>query len=123
MSSLTIENPGASAEAIQHHYDAGNDFYQLWLDPTITYSAALWEENDTLESAQIRKLDYHINQARVSNANRVLDVGCGWGSTLKHLVDVHNVKQAVGLTLSNGQAERISLFQHPQIEVRVESWS
>ena len=123
MSNLTIQNPGASAEAIQHHYDAGNDFYQLWLDPTITYSAALWEDDDTLESAQIRKLDYHINQAKASNANRVLDIGCGWGSTVKRLVDVHNVKQAVGLTLSVGQAERISSFQHPQIDVRVESWS
>lgn len=123
MTTLTTQNPGASAEAIQHHYDVSNEFYRLWLDSTNTYSAALWEDNDTLELAQIRKLDYHINQARASNAKRVLDVGCGWGSTLKRLVEVHGVQQAVGLTLSNSQAEWISSFNQPQIDARVESWS
>jgi cyclopropane-fatty-acyl-phospholipid synthase len=123
VTTLTTQNPGASAEAIQHHYDVSNEFYRLWLDSTNTYSAALWEDNDTLELAQIRKLDYHINQARASNAKRVLDVGCGWGSTLKRLVEVHGVQQAVGLTLSNSQAEWISSFNQPQIDARVESWS
>ncbi|MBE9037514.1 class I SAM-dependent methyltransferase [aff. Roholtiella sp. LEGE 12411] len=123
MTTLTTQNPGASAEAIQHHYDVSNEFYRLWLDSTNTYSAALWEDNDTLELAQIRKLDYHINQARANNAKRVLDVGCGWGSTLKRLVEVHGVQQAVGLTLSNSQAEWISSFNQPQIDARVESWS
>ncbi|MBD6618042.1 class I SAM-dependent methyltransferase [Komarekiella sp. 'clone 1'] len=123
MTTLTTQNPGASAEAIQHHYDVSNEFYRLWLDSTNTYSAALWEDNDTLELAQIRKLDYHINQAKASNAKRVLDVGCGWGSTLKRLVEVHGVQQAVGLTLSNSQAEWISSFNQPQIDARVESWS
>jgi cyclopropane-fatty-acyl-phospholipid synthase len=123
VTTLTTQNPGASAEAIQHHYDVSNEFYRLWLDSTNTYSAALWEDNDTLELAQIRKLDYHINQARANNAKRVLDVGCGWGSTLKRLVEVHGVQQAVGLTLSNSQAEWISSFNQPQIDARVESWS
>ena len=60
MTILTRHNSGASAAAIQHHYDVSNDFYRLWLDPTLTYSSALWEPGDTLDAAQIRKIDFHI---------------------------------------------------------------
>ena len=123
MNSEKNPNTGASAEAIQHHYDVGNEFYRLWLDSTLTYSCALWEENDTLESAQIRKIDFHVKQARASGAERVLDVGCGWGATLKRLVEKHEVKQACGLTLSQTQAAWIASFNDPRIDVRVESWS
>jgi|SRR5579863_711856 len=115
-------NLGASAEAIQHHYDVGNEFYQLWLDSSCTYSCALWEGNDTLEQAQTRKLDYHIFQSRAERAGRVLDVGCGWGSLLKRLVQAHGVGQAVGLTLSEKQAKHIIGFNEPRITVRLESW-
>lgn len=123
MNSVKTHNTGASAEAIQHHYDVNNDFYRIWLDSTNTYSSALWEENDDLELAQLRKIDFHIERARAKGTKRVLDVGCGWGSTLKRLVEMHGVEQAVGLTLSKAQAEWIASFNHPQIEVKLESWS
>jgi cyclopropane-fatty-acyl-phospholipid synthase len=116
------QNPGASLEAIQYHYDVGNSFYRLWLDGSLTYSSALWEDNDTLEMAQLRKIDYHINQARAHEAKRVLDIGCGWGSVLKRLVAAYGVGQAAGLTLSEAQAKWITSFDIPQIEVRLESW-
>ena len=91
---------GASAEAIQAHYDTGNAFYRLWLDPTRTYSCALWDEADALEEAQIDKLDYHIEQAQAAGTGQVLDIGCGWGSLLERLTTAHGVERAVGLTLS-----------------------
>jgi cyclopropane-fatty-acyl-phospholipid synthase len=119
---MTAAAPGASAEAIQYHYSIGNEFYRLWLDNTITYSGALWEEGDTLETAQFRKLDYHISQARVQSGARVLDVGCGWGSCLKRLVEKYDVGQAVGLTLSQAQADWIASCHLPRTEVRVETW-
>ena len=117
------QSPGASLEAIQHHYDVGNSFYRLWLDGSLTYSSALWEEHDTLETAQLRKIDYHISQARGHQAKRVLDIGCGWGSVLKRLVAACGVEQAVGLTLSAAQAKWIASFDIPQIEVCLESWA
>lgn len=123
MHTMKTENPGASLEAIHHHYDIGNDFYRLWLDSTLTYSGALWEEGDTLESAQLRKIDFHVTQARAHGAKSVLDVGCGWGSVLRRLVDVHGVERAVGLTLSDAQVEWNLAFNHPRIEVHLESWS
>jgi cyclopropane-fatty-acyl-phospholipid synthase len=120
---MTTRNLGASPQAIQYHYDVSNDFYRLWVDRSFTYSCAMWEDNDTLESAQMRKLDFHVEQARAKNATRVLDVGCGWGSLLQRLVEVHGVEQAVGLTLSKAQAEWNWARQHPRIDVRLESWT
>ena len=59
------EYQGASSAAIRHHYDVGNEFYALWLDPTLTYSCALWEgDDDTLQTAQERKFDYFAQEER-----------------------------------------------------------
>jgi cyclopropane-fatty-acyl-phospholipid synthase len=114
---------GASPEAIQRHYDVGNDFYRLWLDDSMSYSCALWEgAADSLETAQTRKIDYHIAQARAAGAARVLDIGCGWGAVLKRLTTVHGAGRAVGLTLSREQEEWAVSAPDPRIEVRRESW-
>jgi cyclopropane-fatty-acyl-phospholipid synthase len=117
------EGAGASVGAIQHHYDLSNTFYALWLDASRTYSCAMWEANDSLESAQQRKLDYHIEVSRARDAAKVLDVGCGWGSALVRLVEHAGVGRAVGLTLSEEQAKYIRGRAHPRIDVRVESWA
>lgn len=117
-----IDYQGATAESIKHHYDVSNDFFALWLDTDLTYTCALWDGGDTLESAQKRKLDYLIDGARAAGARRVLDVGCGWGSLLERLVRAHGVQQAVGLTLSDSQAERLRELALERTEVRVENW-
>lgn len=114
---------GASPEAIQRHYDVGNDFFWIFLDATRTYSCALFEDGDLLEGAQLRKHDWHIEHACARGADRVLDVGCGWGSTLERLVSVHGVAHAVGLTLSRAQQEHVRAARNPRIEVRLESWA
>ena len=122
MSATELKPTGASLEAIQHHYDVGNEFYRLWLDPTLTYSGAMWEPGDTLETAQLRKLDYHIEQAQAAGSARVLDVGCGWGGMLRRLVETHGVAKAVGLTLSQAQADWVKGLGLPNVEVRLENW-
>jgi cyclopropane-fatty-acyl-phospholipid synthase len=122
----TIENPGTSKAAISYHYDIGNDFYRLFLDRNCCYSGAMYDEaveNESLDSAQERKLDYHIHESKASGAKRVLDVGCGWGGMLKRLVTVHRVALATGLTLSARQEDYIRAMALPGVEVRVESWS
>jgi cyclopropane-fatty-acyl-phospholipid synthase len=78
--------PGASAEAIRAHYDAGNDFYRLWLDETMTYSAAMWrDERDTssLADAQRRKIAWHLHHSKANRVDSLLDIGCGWGGLLR----------------------------------------
>ena len=112
-----------AASAIRHHYDVGHDFYGLWLDPSMTYSCALWEgDDDTLEAAQERKLRWHLDAVRAGSARRVLDVGCGWGSLLERLA-AGGVEQAVGLTLSDDQAAYIERRRLPGVAVLRESWT
>ncbi len=118
----TTARPGATLQAIQHHYDVGNEFYRLWLDSSLSYSGAMWHPGDSLESAQLRKVDYHIAAAQAANAGRVLDIGCGWGTVLRRLVQQAGVRQAVGITLSQAQADWIAQQQWPHIEARVENW-
>jgi cyclopropane-fatty-acyl-phospholipid synthase len=117
---------GGSEAAIQHHYDVGNAFYALWLDPTLTYSCALWLEGDDprdLRSAQLRKLDYHLQTAGAPRARHVLDIGCGWGALLSRALQQPRVQGAVGLTLSDAQARHCHALGLPALEIRKESWT
>jgi cyclopropane-fatty-acyl-phospholipid synthase len=113
---------GASPEAIRSHYDLSEDFFRLWIGPELIYSGAMFEGSDDLESAQRRKLDYHIAAAGAAGAARVLDVGCGWGALLNRMVEHAGVRSAVGLTLSSSQARWVEQNARPGIEVREEHW-
>jgi cyclopropane-fatty-acyl-phospholipid synthase len=115
---------GAGSAAIRHHYDIGNEFWQVWLDPTMSYSCAMWQDSDDdLERAQRRKLDYHVAQARAAGAARVLDVGCGWGAMPQHLVRSYGVEHVVGLTLSDAQVDYMRATVPDNVEVWLRSWS
>jgi cyclopropane-fatty-acyl-phospholipid synthase len=116
------DRTGASPDAIMSHYDMGNAFFQLVLDPEMIYSCALFDADEDLATAQRRKLDHHIAAARAANAARVLDIGCGWGAMLRRLVDHAGVAHAVGLTLSPAQADWIRSRPDPKIEVREQDW-
>src|SRR6516162_6407429 len=104
MSEQTKTVAGASPEAIKAHYDLSDEFFGLFIGPDMIYSCALFEGDDDLASAQRRKLDHHIASASAYGANRVLDIGCGWGALLRRLVEHAGVRTAVGLTLSRSQA-------------------
>lgn len=120
---MTTDYLGASAQAIAHHYDRGRDFYRLWLDPTMTYSCGLWAGAGSLDEAQALKLDHHAAAANVTPGSRVLDIGCGWGSMLRRLVERYGAVQATGLTLSGDQHDHVASLELPGTEVRLESWS
>jgi len=113
---------GATRAAIEHHYDVGRDFFQLWLDVRMVYSCALWREDldDDLDSAQLAKLEWHATAAQVDGAKRVLDVGCGWGAMLRYLVAERQVGHVTGLTLSSDQFTTTPISEH--VEVRLEDW-
>jgi cyclopropane-fatty-acyl-phospholipid synthase len=114
---------GSSAAAVRHHYDVSNQFYRLWLDPSMTYSGALFAGGDSLAQAQERKLDFHIDSARARGAARVLDIGCGWGGLMRRMLERHGVRHTVGLTLSEAQAAYVRELADPRIEVRIERWA
>ena len=86
--------------AISHHYDVSNRFYELLLGPSMVYSCAYFEDPaDPLEAAQARKLELICRKLRLQPGERLLDIGCGWGSLLLHAAEHHGVR-GVGVTLS-----------------------
>lgn len=92
--------------AISHHYDVGNDFYELVLGPSMVYSCAYWSApppRGTLEQAQHDKLELVCRKLALKPGQRLLDVGCGWGSMALHAAREHGVA-VVGITLSQEQA-------------------
>ncbi|MFF5497981.1 class I SAM-dependent methyltransferase [Streptomyces aquilus] len=90
--------------AVSHHYDVGNDFYEIVLGPSMVYSCAYWERpGGTLEDAQRDKLELVCRKLALTPGQRLLDVGCGWGSMAIHAAREHGVR-VVGITLSQEQA-------------------
>jgi cyclopropane-fatty-acyl-phospholipid synthase len=98
-------SPQRDAEAIRYHYDVGNEFFALFLDPSMTYSCGLFSRGaQTLEAAQRAKLDLIAQKLELTAGQRVLDVGCGWGSFAIHAAREYGVS-VTGITLSPSQAE------------------
>ncbi|WP_421845864.1 hydroxymycolate synthase MmaA4 [Mycobacterium sp.] len=94
------------SEDIQAHYDVSDDFFALFQDPTRTYSCAYFERPElTLEEAQYAKIDLNLDQLDLKPGMTLLDIGCGWGTTLKRAVERFDVN-VVGLTLSKNQQAR-----------------
>ncbi|HXS34935.1 MAG TPA: cyclopropane-fatty-acyl-phospholipid synthase family protein [Solirubrobacterales bacterium] len=94
------------AEAVRHHYDVSNEFFSLFLDDSMTYSCAVFSRGaETLEAAQEEKLEMVARKLALKEGDRVLDVGCGWGSFPLWAATRHGAS-VVGITLSPPQAER-----------------
>ncbi|WP_120504891.1 SAM-dependent methyltransferase [Sulfitobacter mediterraneus] len=89
---------------ISYHYDLGNDFYGLWLDDTMTYSSALFDENAqlSLEAAQTEKYKSMVDQMGVKPGDHVLEIGCGWGGFAEYAAKERGLK-VTGLTISEEQ--------------------
>src|SRR2546425_3057873 len=93
------------AEAVRHHYDVSNEFFALFLDETMTYSCALFEEGtQTLEDAQRARLELICRKLALEPGQRMLDIGCGWGSLAIHAAREHGASVS-GITLSEPQAQ------------------
>ncbi|QJR15200.1 class I SAM-dependent methyltransferase [Usitatibacter palustris] len=91
--------------AIRHHYDVANGFYALWLDPRMVYSCAYFRtESDSLEQAQLNKLDHICRKLRLDADEQFLDIGCGWGALILHAAKKYGAR-ATGITLSEQQFE------------------
>jgi cyclopropane-fatty-acyl-phospholipid synthase len=115
------------ARAVRHHYDVSNDYFALFLGPSMTYSCALWSRGaSSLEAAQAAKHELVCAKLALAPGGRVLDVGCGWGSFALHAAAHHDVR-VVGITLSEPQArlarERVAAAGlTDRIEIRVQDY-
>jgi len=102
---LTPTGRKSTGPEIQFHYDLGNDFYELWLDPSMLYTCAYYrKESDDLATAQINKLDHICRKLRLEPGERLLDIGCGWGGLVMHAAEHYGV-DATGITLSAAQSD------------------
>ena len=80
-------------EAVHHHYDLGNDFYRLWLDDRMLYSCAYFEDpTQSLEAAQIAKMDHVCRKLGLRAGEKVIEAGCGWGSLALHMAKHYGVR-------------------------------
>ncbi len=120
----------SDAAAISHHYDVSNDFYRLVLGPSMVYSCAYWAQQPSasygLDDAQRDKLDVVCRKLDLRPGQRLLDVGCGWGSLVLHAAQEYGVR-AVGITLSVEQAalatERVAAAGlADRVEIRVQDY-
>jgi cyclopropane-fatty-acyl-phospholipid synthase len=94
-----------SLKYISRHYDLGNEFFSQWLDKTLTYSSAIYEnQNDDLETAQKNKYQQLINLLNIKDSNKVLEIGCGWGGFSEYLAKKYNVSIDC-ITISKKQFE------------------
>lgn len=92
---------------VQAHYDLSDEFFRLFLDPTQTYSCAYFEREDmTLEEAQLAKIDLALGKLGLEPGMTLLDIGCGWGATMRRAIEKYDVN-VVGLTLSENQAAHV----------------
>lgn len=113
--------------AIAYHYDVSNAFYSLWLDRNMVYSCGYFRSpDDSLDDAQVQKIDHILIKLRVQPGDRLLDIGCGWGALIMRAAENFGAK-ALGITLSQNQydlaRERISAAGlADRCEVRIEDY-
>ena len=121
---LRSNDKGRARRNIEHHYDVGNDFYAAWLDDSMTYSSAMFiAPDEPLEKAQARKIKALLDRLELKPGQKVLEIGCGWGSLAEVAARDYGV-EVTGLTLSAEQKawadrrmQKAGLFGRVSIEL------
>ncbi len=119
---MNYQRPAKAFEVGEHHYDLGNDLYRAMLDRRLTYTCAYWKNAKTLDEAQEAKLDLVCRKLNLQPGQRILDIGCGWGSFMKYAAEKYGVT-CVGITVA---AEQVKLGRELcrglPIEIRLEDY-
>jgi cyclopropane-fatty-acyl-phospholipid synthase len=101
---FNLQKPSRAFQAGQHHYDIGNELYRRMLDRRMIYSCGYWRDAANLDEAQEAKLDLCCRKLGLEPGLRLLDIGCGWGGTLRFAAESYGV-EGVGVTVSEAQVE------------------
>ncbi|MGA2499437.1 MAG: class I SAM-dependent methyltransferase [Tepidisphaeraceae bacterium] len=115
---------GVDFKRVQAHYDLGDDFFALFLDPSMTYSCAKFDTpQTTLAQAQSAKIDLSLGKCELRPGHRLLDIGCGWGATAMRAHE-HYGASVIGLTISQNQLDHDQKLAagRPGLEFRLQGW-
>lgn len=99
---INLQAPARAFQVGEHHYDTGNDLFEVMLDPLMIYSCGYWEHAADLEEAQLHKLDLICKKLQLKPGEKLLDIGCGWGG-LAWYASTHFGVQVLGITVSAQQ--------------------
>jgi len=119
---------GSTQAEVEVSYDVSNEFFRLWLDERMNYTSGIFEDVATgwrttsLEEAQLRKLAWHHDSARLTPDTRLLDIGCGWGANLEYQAVDRGVREVHGITLSRAQHDEIMRRKLPGVTASVVSY-
>ena len=122
-----VHSRSSDRQAIEYHYDVSNAFYREWLDPAMVYSCAYFENGDeTLAEAQTQKIDHILTKVRLEPGQRLLDIGCGWGTLVLRAAQKFGAR-CVGITLSQNQFDLATERVHEaglqdRIEIRLQDY-
>lgn len=117
-----LQSKSRAFQVGEEHYDLGNDLYEAMLDKRLTYSCGYWKEAATLDEAQEAKLDLVCRKLGLKSGDRVLDIGCGWGSFLGYAAEKYGVS-GVGVTVSVEQAKYArERYKNLPIEIRAQDY-
>lgn len=106
----------------EQHYDLGNDLYQAMLDKRLVYTCAYWKDAHTLDQAQEAKLDLVCKKLALKGGEKILDIGCGWGSFAKYAAEKYDV-QVVGITIAQEQVNLArELCRGLPVEIRLQDY-
>lgn len=100
---MNKQSLGRAFQVGKEHYDKGNDLFEAMLDERMIYSCGYWKEADTLEQAQVAKLELVCKKLDIRPGMRVLDIGCGWGGTARYIAERYKA-EVTGVTVSEEQA-------------------
>jgi cyclopropane-fatty-acyl-phospholipid synthase len=102
-----------SQHNVHHHYDLGNDFYELWLDERMVYTCAYYATPDaTLDEAQVAKLDHVCRKLRLEPGQKVIEAGCGWGALAMHMAEHYGVE----VVAWNNSKEQVAYARERAVE-------
>ncbi len=119
---LNLQTNRRAFQIGERHYDIGNDLFRNMLDKRLVYSCGYWKKARNLEKAQEAKLDLICKKLGLKPGQKILDIGCGWGSFVKYAAEKYKVK-AVGITVSKKQAELAkNLCKGLPIEIRLQDY-
>lgn len=119
---FNFQTKSRSFQVGKRHYDIGNDLFKIMLDSNMNYTCGYWKRAETLEQAQLDKLDLVCKKLMLSPGMRLLDIGCGWGAFAKFAAENYGV-EVVGITISKEQYELAKTnCQNLPIDIRLQDY-